>query len=426
MTRRLALAVILASVAPGVAHAEVQQRGYLLSRFQLFPAADEAVLYPMLEVEKFQGFLEGNLDLTWKNDRLTLRSDTSALYRVSPSGCRTGSDLPGCLVINELYLAVDVIADHLTVIAGRHRPSWGTALSYHPAEPMNPQPDPTDPGFQRLGAWTAMAELSGESYVVTAGWFPDVSHSSLGTPEGLSAGLAGGRAAWRPESFDVSALFFFDLENRLPQYGAAVSAVLGDSPFEVHGEGLVHKRREIETGNLQEGTCPIRSLGIPHREVWDYSAIAGARWDQGDGTLVNLEYLHNGDGMVGDDFRAVLNTADLLNVMCTEARLEPPDSSEDGRPQQLSSTLLRRNYAILSAVKPKFGDEGVLGNLGVAAAALVGIDDGSGVVSARIIYTLQQSTIVRLGGVARFGGERTQYGILPFYGQVLVDVQSMF
>jgi len=417
-------AILGASVAS--ADEGLQYRGYLLARLQAFPPDTEALLYPMLNVEKYQGFLEANLDLTWKGNRYTVRSDTSALYRIAPSGCREGSKLPGCLIINELYLTYDVVPDHLIVLMGRHRPSWGAALSYHPVEPMNPAPDPTDPTFQRLGAWTAMVELSGETYVATAGWFPKVSHSALGTPDSLAPGLVGGRYAWRPTSFDISGIAFVDLETGLPEVGTAGSTVLGNSSFEVHGEVLVHQRREIKTGTLEQGTCPIHSLGIPYREVWDYSGIVGTRWDQGDGTLVSLEYLHNGDGMVGDDFRAVLNTADLLKQMCAEGRLEPSDASEDGRPQQLSNILLRRNYVILSGIKPKFAEEGQLSNLGVTATLLAGLDDASGVFSARAIYTLRDTVLVRLGGLATFGRARTQYGVLPFHGMILADVQALF
>lgn len=421
-------AVVVGLGAPAArADDPFQARGYLLSRFQLFPADTGAALYPLLATDKYQSFLEGNLDLTVKGARYALRSDTSALYRVSPSSCRAGSDLPGCLILNELYATVDVVADHLAVLVGRHRASWGSALSYHPVEPMNPAPDPTDPGFQRLGAWTAMLELHADDFVATAAWFPAVAHSALGTPDHLDprAGLAGGRVAWRPTGVELSAIAFYDLENRLPEVGASGSAVLGSLPLEVHGEALMHQRRELKAGALQPGTCPVQSLSIPHREVSDYSAIAGARWDRGDGTLVNLEYLHNGDGLVRDDFNAVLATADLLAMMCPAARLEPSDPAQDGRPQQLPGVLLRRNYAIASAVVPRFADDGVLSNLGANVSVLAGLDDRSGVVTARAVYTLRDTTIVRLGGLARFGGARTQYGSLPFHGMVLFDVQTM-
>ena len=424
---------IIASVVVGLASpaaradGEFQSRGYLLSRSQLFPVDTGATLYPLLAVEKFQSFLEGNLDLTLKGDRYALRSDTSALYRISPSGCRPGSDLPGCLIIHELYATADIVPDHLAVLIGRHRASWGSALSYHPVEPMNPAPDPTDPGFQRLGAWTAMLEMHADEFVATAAWFPAVSHSALGTPDHLdvSAGLAGGRAAWRPTGFDLSMIAFYDLQNRLPEVGASGSAVLGDWPFEVHGEALMHQRRALRAGTLQPGSCPIQDLTIPHHEVTDYSAIIGARWDRSNGSLVNLEYLHNGDGLRSDDFDAVLTGAQLLAAMCPAARLDTGDASQDGRPQQFSTVFLRRNYAIASAVIARLADDGVFSNLGLNASLLAGLDDRSAVVSARAVYTLYDRFVVRLGGLARFGDARTQYGILPFHAIVLVDVQAM-
>jgi hypothetical protein len=425
----LAIAALVVGLGSPAASADdaFLARGYLLSRFQMYPADTGAVLYPALAVDKFQSFLEGNADLTLRGERFALRSDVSALYRVSPSGCRAGTDLPGCLVINELYATLDVVANHLAVLVGRHRVAWGSALSFHPVEPMNPAPDPTDPSYQRLGAWTAMLELHADDFVVTGAWFPQVTHSAAGTPDHLDvhAGLAGGRLAWRPSGFELSAIGLYDLQAQLPEVGASGSAVLGDWPFEVHGEALMHQRRELHAGTLQPGNCPVQSLGIPHREVSDVSAIAGARWDRGDGTLINLEYLRNGDGLRTADFNAVIATADLLAMSCPDARIAPTDVAQDGRPPQFASAFLRRNYAIASAVLAKLGDEGMLANLGANASVLAGLDDRSGVVSARAVYTLHDTTIVRLGGLARFGGERTQYGILPFHGMVLLDVQTM-
>lgn len=416
--------VILACLhGAAVADSEIKKRGYVLSRLSTLPTDRDAVLYPLLEVKRYQAFLEGNLDLTVSGDRYSLRSDTSALIRASPAGCRDDSDLPGCFVINELYGSYDVVPDSIAVLGGRYRPSWGTALTLHPVEPMNPAPDPTDPTFQRLGAWTTQVEYSTDNHIATAAWYPAISHSALGTPAGAAAGLVGARYAWRPEGKDLSAIGFFDFDQQAPAVGAAGSMTLGESPFEIHGEALVHRRREIGTGTLTEGSCPITSLGIPLREEWDVTGIAGGRWDKGDGTLVNLEYFHNGDGMVGADFRSVLNTADLLSDMCPNGRLEPADPSEDGRPQQFSSTFLRRHYGVLSTVKPSFGDEGVLANLGATATAFVGLDDLSGVVSARLVYTVAQRAMVRVGGLVPFGGMRTQYGILPFHGIVLLDIQ---
>lgn len=431
MIRRVvavAVASVLATSVCGVANAErkLTRRGYVLSRFQLLPTETDVVLYPLLEVEEFQAFLEGNLDLTLSDDRYTLRSDTSLLYRASPRRCRADSGSPGCLVINELYGSVDLVADRLSLRVGRHRPSWGSALSFHPVEPMNPAPDVTDPTFQRLGAWTTALELASDEHIATAAWFPKVSHSALGIPAGLEAGLLGARYAWRPEGLELSGIVFYDLQDRLPLFGASGSTILGETSFEIHGEALVHQRREIKTGTLKPGSCPIGSLGIPHREKWDFTGIFGTRWSRGDGTLVNLEYLHNGDGMIGDDFDAVLNTADLLTDMCPDGRLEPSDASENGRPQQLSSTFLRRHYGIVSAIKPTFADEGLLANIGATATVLVGLEDGSGAASARVSYTLEQAAILRFGALVPFGRDRTQYGILPFHGIILFDVQTFF
>jgi len=417
----LAIGLVLGTLLPRTVSAErtLTTRGYVLSRSQVFPRDKTGDLYPELDVAPFQSFIETNLDLTWSGDTFTARADTSALF-----SCNQESNLPGCLVINELYLSRDVVED-LAVLVGRARSSWGAALSFHPVEPMNQQPDPTDPTFQRLGAWTVATELSGENFVATAAWFPDVSHFEVGIPKAVEPGMLGARFAWRPEGFDLSALGFVDLVTGRPQVGASGSAVLGSTSFEVHGEALVHERRPLDAGALEEGTCPIRNLGFPHRRKWDYTGIIGTRWESSKGSLLNLEYLHQADGLTDSDYEGSLDSKDLLLVQCPNMRIEGSDTSEKGRPQQLSSTLLRRNYAIFSAAKPTFGDLGRLANLGAALTVFVGLDDRSGVVSGRITYAFRESVIIRLGGLYRYGTGRSQYAILPFHGLFSLDIQVL-
>src|SRR2546425_358913 len=79
-------------------------------------------------------------------------------------------------------------------------PAGGDGLPFPPAEPLNPEPDPTDPSSQRLGAWMLLAEGSWKSAIASLAWAPSVFHSDLGLPAALDVGggLVAARAGFRP------------------------------------------------------------------------------------------------------------------------------------------------------------------------------------------------------------------------------------
>jgi hypothetical protein len=57
---------------------------------------------------------------------------------------------------------------------------------------------------------------------------------------------------------------------------------------------------------------------------------------------------------------------------------------------------------------------------------LVGLDDRSAVATARLIYTLRDTAVFRLGGLVRTGRARSQFGALGFVALALFDVQLTF
>ncbi len=81
--------------------------------------------------------------------------------------------------LNELYLSQEVRPE-LNLLAGKKRIVWGPGMAFNPTDLLNPLKDPTDPTFQRAGAYLARVEVPLESYAFTL----------LGEPRGARPGVA--------------------------------------------------------------------------------------------------------------------------------------------------------------------------------------------------------------------------------------------
>lgn len=60
-------------------------------------------------------------------------------------------------MLSEAYLDAP-LQDGFRLLLGKKRIVWGAGLAFNPTDVLNPPKDPTDPTFQRAGAWLAQAE----------------------------------------------------------------------------------------------------------------------------------------------------------------------------------------------------------------------------------------------------------------------------
>src|SRR5206468_241692 len=60
--------------------------------------------------------------------------------------------------LNELYVLQEV-TPWLNVMVGKKRLTWGAGQAFNPTDLVNVRKDPTDPTFQRAGAWLARLEV---------------------------------------------------------------------------------------------------------------------------------------------------------------------------------------------------------------------------------------------------------------------------
>src|SRR5581483_7852386 len=83
--------------------------------------------------------------------------------------------------INELYVLHE-FAPWLNVMLGKKRLVWGAGQAFNPTDLLNVRKDPTDPTFQRAGAWLARIEVPLETSAFTVLFSPQVTESANGIP----------------------------------------------------------------------------------------------------------------------------------------------------------------------------------------------------------------------------------------------------
>ena len=94
------------------------------------------------------------------------------------------NSLQPLVATNELY-ALYSPAPWLSLLAGKKRIVWGSGLAFNPTDLVNPPKDPTDPNFQRAGAWMARVELPFEKFTVSLLASPAVLSTNHGLPSAL-------------------------------------------------------------------------------------------------------------------------------------------------------------------------------------------------------------------------------------------------
>jgi hypothetical protein len=403
-------------------------RGYLLTRAQAYLLDNDAVLSNLLRIEPLRVMHELNVDASaGLGNSLYFASDVSALLRLLPKGCAPNSADVGCVVVNELYAEWRPL-DFLRLLVGRHRATWGNAITFQFVESQNALPDPTEPLAQRLGVWMGLAEVSVGEVTGTVFLAPEVRHMPLGLPASVDAlyGTMASRLSWRSSHIETTGFGYWDYGLGRVELGAQ-AALFGFDGFELHAQALVHNRREIQTGELETDSCRgLRDIGIPHRDVLDVSGVAGIRYDLTDGSMLGVEYVHNGDGITAADFRTTLTTIAVVKRQCPNATIASPDLSKSGRPSPLSNVLLGRNYVFLTGLRPSIAEVGIFEDVSAVGTVQLSLDDFSLATNLRLTWTYEQRAQFRIGVLIPLGVDGSQLGILPFDAFLLSEIQVSF
>ncbi|MBL8953035.1 MAG: hypothetical protein JNK82_19820 [Myxococcaceae bacterium] len=297
--------------------------------------------------------------------------------------------------INEAYVLQEA-APWLNFLVGKKRIVWGPGLAFNPTDLLNVRKDPTDPTFQRAGAWLARIEVPLESSAFTLLFAPQVTQSAFGIPYGMVTYpewdkqddqphyLVGARAYFLVADTDINVLAYFsnryfdDFENKV-RTGASFSRIFFDT-WELHAEGLLQQgssRTFVEHDcvvdvqaalacNAQKRAFAARSrLFDP---TWVTQLLAGVRKTFDDDSFISVEYLFQSDGYRPDQYQDLINAFDGINqarafglALPAGAGLLIPNAGGGGADQATPSRFnfapTGKHYAFITFQKPRIKDD---------------------------------------------------------------------
>jgi hypothetical protein len=332
--------------------------------------------------------------------------------------------------LNELYVSHEVVPQ-LHLLAGKKRVIWGAGMAFNPTDLINPPKDPTDPNFQRAGAYMVRVEVPLEKYTFSLLASPAVLEQQNGLPRALLAYpkwdkkdgelhyLLAARAYALVADADVNLMLFhsnlygdaFEDKTRL---GFSFSRYFF-TDYELHVEGLVGfgSARRYPVGACLEDRpsavgCVLRGEAFFSTKRLDEQklrprVLAGTRYMFGDESMLSVEYLYQADGLKRDELQHYVNGLALLRV-ARDVGLDPSGvdmggSVDTGLPQKFSFEPLGRHYAFISYQKPKIRDDFTF-NVVVMAS----LQDLSGLISPSLSWAATEWMTLTLSGFVPWQG----------------------
>lgn len=393
------------ALTAGTAHA-AEVNGYVSSRTS-FTRAKVTGLLPTEELPQWTELVELNVQLKVPySERSFVYADVSAIlqggidaHTLSPEGQEVSLDARDFKItqpavsLNELYLLHEY-RPTLNFLLGKKRITWGPGFSYNPTDLLNVRKDPTDPTFQRAGAWLARVEVPLEKYTITAIFAPAVLKQVAGLPyqfvlypdwDKLDA-QAHYQTVLRLYGLiadaDVNLMFFFGnryndaFENKF-RFGASFSRFYF-TDYELHIEALVQTgsaRDYVDATCVsstlaalacaQEQRAPLSKPLLNNPNLYT-KALVGVRRQFNDESMLSIEYLFQQDGYSREQYQQLVNGLDLLRQGRREGlpvnRIPGAASflggaSTDGTPARFSFEPLRRHYLFATFQKPRIKDD---------------------------------------------------------------------
>jgi len=341
--------------------------------------------------------------------------------------------------LNELYVSHEVVPQ-LHLLAGKKRVIWGAGMAFNPTDLINPPKDPTDPTFQRAGAYLLQVEVPLEKYAFTLLASPAVLAQQSGLPRAVLAYppwdrkdeelhyLLAARAYALVADADVNLMLFhsnlygdaFENKTRL---GFSFSRYFF-TDYEFHVEGLVGfgSARRYPVGACLENRasaagCAIR--GEPFfantrldEETLRPRVLAGTRYMFGDESLLSAEYLYQADGLTRDELQHYVNGLALLRVArefgLDPGQVNPGGGTDPGLPLRFNFEPLGRHYAFLSYQKPKIRDDFTF-NVVVMAS----LQDLSGLLAPSLSWSATEWMTLTLSGFVPWQGPESLAVTVP-------------
>jgi len=402
-------------------------------------------------------------------ERLKFFTDTSAFWQggwMVQGGEKDLAQYRPTFVVSEAYADWNP-QDHFRVLVGKKRIVWGSGLAFNPTDALNPPKDPTDPTFQRAGAWLGELEWSFENVAVSLVAAGKVTRQYAGLPTALvispshasAEAVAGtvkddrddeahfvftGRLYLLLADIDVNLIYAYtnlynDAFKNKSKAGLSLSRVFGG--LEVHAEAMLYSgtsRVHVERSCINNPlTCVLLGKPIASRPDVDATwlnaqVLAGVRYQFEDNSTLGVEYYYNGEGQTRDGYRDVARLL-LQNPAQAQAALSSA-SNDPGTPQKFTLNGLRQHYLVLQGSRPQIFDDWTL-----SGSLILGLEDLSMQIVPQVqwqpfewlqltaaVYVpfrgLDAETVSVDDGATKYG----QFTLSPFQTRLLFQARAFF
>lgn len=453
--------------------------GYVDNRLQYAYVDPNVTFAPTNDVPSVSDILEANVQLKVNLGRNGFAyGDLSLLfiggwlfYQRDGMGGRASVDdhdvstLRPFIALNELY-ASWTPRPWLNLLAGKKRIVWGSGFAFNPTDLVNPAKDPTDPNFQRSGAWLARMELPFEKLTLTALAAPAVLYQQNGLPYQflrypgyLPSGesfrddqyhyLLAGRLYALVANADLNLMYFFSNQyrdgfNNKSRFGISFSRYFL-TDYELHVEALLQTGSGRVFPNHFCVTAPF-SPGCPdplhmafttsrvESDAFYPRVLVGARTMFRDESSLSIEYYYQADGYDDLAFEDFVRGLVRLQQQFPGAGAQLLGGGGSGAsPNRFTFDPLRRHYLIASYSKPRIHDDWT-----ATLVLILGLRDLSGMVSPSVSWnttewlTLSLSAFVPIRGIpvgqvdGGDGHQYSEYSLLPFDFRVLFEARAFY
>ncbi len=400
------------------------------------------------------------------NEKVNLYADTSLFWQgawMIQGGEKDLANYRPTLVLSEAYADLP-LQDHFRLLVGKKRIVWGSGLAFNPTDALNPPKDPTDPTFQRAGAWLGELEWGFEKVAISLVAAGKVTRQYAGLPTALVVypeqptaevvrGIATsdrddeahfaftGRMYLLLGDVDVNLIYSYsnlynDAFRAKSRGGLSLSKVFGN--LELHAEASLYAgsaRVSVDPDCVDlPAKCLFRGVPIATRPYLDATwlntqAVIGGRYQFANSEMVAVEYYFNGEGQDAAGFRR-LATLSKQNAAIAQQMLS--GSTDPGTPQKFTLNAIRRHYLMIQASKPQLWDDWT-----ISGTALIGLED----LSMQLVPQVQwmpkewlQLTVavyvpiagLKSQGVTVDGTDYGQFTLSPFQTRVMVQARAFF
>jgi hypothetical protein len=208
--------------------------------------------------------------------------------------------------------------------------------------------------------------------------------------------------------------------------------------LELHVEALAQRGREALLADpaclpgllpcLQAGRPPAARLGLDTRRVF-IDAIGGGRINFEDDSLVSIEWLYRGTGLSAAEFRGRRELAEALEAAgpflpagAAGALAEQLlGSGRPGQPGRFAFEPQRRHYLLAVAQKPRLLDDFTL-----SASAIVGLEDGSGVASPSVKWSVREWLELTAAAWIPFGPMDGELRAAPYRSRATLEARVWY